>query len=253
MTDAANAIKRLIELGRTDLAQDVANIEAERDRLRSELDALRKQEPACVIDVDRHGNGVLVAGSLDRGIHKLYATPVPPAADDTIEQATKYAHDIVTWLHRDHYADNTAFEPFSDLLGLLSQIDNMICGWKEQPAAVAVQDVPWVITVESSEVYSPSGEKWKDIVSATPAPVAQEVPDGYTPVRTDELLWLLGENGEFECPQEQYFRGNPAPYFWRRRLRAAMLAATPAPAAHVGDSQFESWFSTYNPKGKGDK
>lgn len=37
------------------------------------------------------------------------------------------------------------------------------------------------------------------------------------------------------------------------RCRVAMIDATPAPVAHVGDSQFESWFSTYNPKGKGDK
>lgn len=55
---------------------------------------------------------------------------------DVLKRATQYAHDIVTWLHRDHYADNTKFEPFGDLLGLLSQIDNMICGWKEPHPAV---------------------------------------------------------------------------------------------------------------------
>lgn len=58
------------------------------------------------------------------------------AQPDVLRRATEYAHDIVTWLHRDHYADNTTFEPFGDLLGLLSQIDNMICGWKEQQPAM---------------------------------------------------------------------------------------------------------------------
>lgn len=64
--------------------------------------------------------------------------PVPAAQmdnPDVMARATAYARDIVTWLHRDHYADNTRFEPFDDLLGLLSQIDNMVCGWKELSVA----------------------------------------------------------------------------------------------------------------------
>lgn len=49
--------------------------------------------------------------------------------------------------------------------------------------------------------------------------------EDYTPVRTEVLLWLLGERGDFECPPEQYFRGKPAPYFWRSHLRNAMYVA----------------------------
>lgn len=60
-------------------------------------------------------------------------------------------------------------------------------------------------------------------------PAQPAVPEGYTPVRTEVLLWLLGENGDFECPPAQYFRGKPAPYFWRKRLRESMLSA-PVPA-----------------------
>jgi len=59
------------------------------------------------------------------------------AKPDLLKRATDYAHDIVTWLHRDHYSENTRFEPFGDLLGLLSQIDNMICGWKEATPPVS--------------------------------------------------------------------------------------------------------------------
>lgn len=70
----------------------------------------------------------------------LYAGSAPVPAEqmdnpNVMTRATAYARDIVTWLHRDHYADNTRFEPFDDLLGLLSQIDNMVCGWKELSVA----------------------------------------------------------------------------------------------------------------------
>ena len=58
------------------------------------------------------------------------------------------------------------------------------------------------------------------------ATVPAEVPDGYTLVKTDTVLWLLGESGDFECPPWQFFRGNPAPYFWRNKLRHAILSTT---------------------------
>lgn len=69
-------------------------------------------------------------------------------------------------------------------------------------------------------------------VYATP-PAAPVVPEGYTPVRTETLLWLLGEGGSFECPRGQYFRGRPTPYFWRKQLRASMLAASQQDAGRV--------------------
>lgn len=49
------------------------------------------------------------------------------------------------------------------------------------------------------------------------------VPDGYTPVKTETLLFLLGESGDFECPKSQYFGDKPPGYWWRKNLRAAML------------------------------
>lgn len=81
-------------------------------------------------------------------LHTIMPAPAAQMDNpDVMARATKYARDIVTWLHRDHYADSTAFEPFDDLLGLLSQIDNMICGWKEHPAAQAEAKVAdgWVL------------------------------------------------------------------------------------------------------------
>lgn len=57
---------------------------------------------------------------------------------DVLAAATDYALTIVESLHRLHYSDNTAFEPFGDLLGLLSQIDNMVCGWDSHPLPAPV-------------------------------------------------------------------------------------------------------------------
>lgn len=71
------------------------------------------------------------------------------------------------------------------------------------------------------------------------APVA--VPDGYTPVRTETLKWLLGERGDFEPPEWQRSEheriyGRVGSYWWRTHLRDAMLnAAPPAPAVDEQD------------------
>jgi len=73
---------------------------------------------------------------------------------------------------------------------------------------------------------------FEDLVYGRPAVV---VPSDYTPVKTETIQWLLGEEGDFTCPTSQYFRGKPAPYFWRSHLRNAMLS-TPTPSAEYPDS-----------------
>lgn len=78
---------------------------------------------------------------LGRAIDTVCDHVTHTAQPDVLKRATEYAHDIVTWLHRDHYSDNKNFEPFGDLLGLLSQIDNMICGWKESAQPAVPDDV----------------------------------------------------------------------------------------------------------------
>lgn len=96
---------------------------------------------------DALGDGLRAAiPKLREALVKHGAAPVPAAVPSTIEEtirtATQYAHNLVVSLHRDHYQDNRSFEPFDDLIGLLSQIDNMICGWKE-PAAVPDDEPEW--------------------------------------------------------------------------------------------------------------
>ena len=52
-------------------------------------------------------------------------------------------------------------------------------------------------------------------------------------VRAATIRWLLGESGVFECPPDQYFRGKEPRYWWRRQLRAAVLASPPQAHAVV--------------------
>ena len=63
---------------------------------------------------------------------------------------------------------------------------------------------------------------------AHPLP-AQAIPEGYTAIKTDVFNWLLGENGDFECPESQYFKDKPAKYFWRTNLRNSALSASTKP------------------------
>jgi len=91
---------------------------------------------------------------------------VPSTTEETIRTATQYAHNLVVSLHRDHYQDNNSFEPFDDLLGLLSQIDNMICGWKE-PAAVPQSSVADICHAYESGV----GHRGRPTANVNPYPL----------------------------------------------------------------------------------
>jgi hypothetical protein len=54
------------------------------------------------------------------------------ALDEAIRQANEsarvYANQLTVSLHRKLYANETQWQPLPDLYGLLSQIDNMMCG-----------------------------------------------------------------------------------------------------------------------------
>ncbi|MDT8333033.1 hypothetical protein RQ831_18425 [Roseomonas gilardii] len=59
------------------------------------------------------------------------ATPTAPSTD-----ALRYAESIAIHLHANHYADVPHWEPLTgDLIGLLTQIDNMTVGLVRSPTA----------------------------------------------------------------------------------------------------------------------
>ena len=63
------------------------------------------------------------------------------------------------------------------------------------------------------------GHGWKPLFER-PLP-AQQIPEGYTAIKTEVFKWLLGENGDFGDHSEY------APvYSWRKRLRDSVLSAS---------------------------
>lgn len=59
------------------------------------------------------------------------ARPAPqPAADTRVDYAAalSYASSLAETLHDKHYSRNVSWKPLPDLLGLLTQIDNMVAG-----------------------------------------------------------------------------------------------------------------------------
>ena len=47
-------------------------------------------------------------------------------------------------------------------------------------------------------------------------------------VPVEAMRWLMGEEGEFFCPPESYFRGKEPAYWWRSELQKRISAA-PSP------------------------
>jgi hypothetical protein len=63
------------------------------------------------------------------------------------------------------------------------------------------------------------------IAKPKPLSAAQRVPEGMVLIPGSALRWLFGEEGKFECPPERYFRGHPAPFWWRSVFRDKLSAA----------------------------
>jgi hypothetical protein len=59
---------------------------------------------------------------------------------------------------------------------------------------------------------------------------AQPASGEWVMVPASALRWLYGEEGDFECPPSGYFRGKPAPYWWRSEFRRRIESPQPAPA-----------------------
>lgn len=73
---------------------------------------------------------------------------------------------------------------------------------------------------ERDEVALAIGREALRIASTYPR--AKTNTGDYVLVKAETVEWLLGERSTFECPPEQYFRGKPAPFWWRKQLREAI-------------------------------
>lgn len=78
----------------------------------------------------------------------------------------------------------------------------------------------------------------RSVLVHQPASSLPQAPQGeqtHTLVPDSALRWLFGEEGEFECPPEKYFRGKPPGYWWRSVFREKAGLSAPPPLAQ-GDS-----------------
>ena len=106
-----------------------------------------------------------------------------------------------------------------------------------------------------------AGRTWycRPLVYGDTKPQSAGMPEGYTPVRTETLKWLLGEGPTFEPPewqreQNERVYGRVAPYWWRHHLRDAMLTATPRPAGESFQSRVAPWMQEcFGPEISADK
>ncbi len=76
-----------------------------------------------------------------------------------IAQATKYAETLAIALHKKHYSDVTEWKPLHDLLGLLTQIDNMVASLQNTPTCTNSQTVVWR-NIEPDGLPPCNGEDW---------------------------------------------------------------------------------------------
>lgn len=62
-------------------------------------------------------------------------------ADAAVDEATAYAYRLACYIHANHYQDVPQWKPWPDLLGLLTQINNMVCGLeRKQPAPMLTDE-----------------------------------------------------------------------------------------------------------------
>lgn len=86
-----------------------------------------------------------------------------PAAEPSVqaqdvsetELAYKEARQLAVSIHAQHYRDVTNWKPFDDLRGVISQIDNMVCGLALVPDGSQI--VPKIPTKKMQEAYGFEG------------------------------------------------------------------------------------------------
>ena len=111
-----------------DALQQLAECQA---REREKTEALRIVQAAICLAADDAPKSTI--GKLYDHVSKVVVMPSDSTAlDEAIRQANEsarvYANQLTVSLHRKLYANETQWQPLPDLYGLLSQIDNMMCG-----------------------------------------------------------------------------------------------------------------------------
>lgn len=120
------------EIREAKAAKELARVFTERDALAAELAALRAQKHIAWKheDFDHAVFQENCPKFPQEGWHKLYSKPTPPVREpDWLLETTK---ELAKAIHRDNYPDVPQWEVFNDLPGVISQIDNMVCGMERK-------------------------------------------------------------------------------------------------------------------------
>jgi len=213
----------------------------------------RLKEERKFAERDHSENGDCLRKVLDDAISALSqpADSGEPVAED-YRRARAEAESLAKWLWQKHYKDDAPNWGLCDsLTGVLSQIDNMICGLSRHLAPLPVQAEPvafpypafiapggWLCTASFSaqevEVRLSSFDDYKRLlniisgVSAThPAANVSALPDGMVAVQIDDLaeLWRW-----YTLPQ--FNLTNPDHPLWigrKQRIESILALATTEP------------------------
>lgn len=83
-----------------------------------------------------------------------------PRGSGAINEELRYAHQLATALWDKHYRDDAPhWQPLPDLIGVLTQIDNMTTGLARAPQGQSERGVTDAMVQEACEVY---GEVYRD-------------------------------------------------------------------------------------------
>lgn len=96
--------------------------------LRDEADLCRNETATDIADLlDEAASCIVAMGSQFKanGAALVAMKAAKEKAEAERDEATSYAKNLAEGLHRKHYAEVTQWKPLDDLLGLLTQIDNM--------------------------------------------------------------------------------------------------------------------------------
>ena len=141
-TDAIEALQARVADQSAQLTRHtnlIDQLQEERCKLAAELAAARAQEPVSHRYRFTHpisgepvwrDSSPTWNGQCVQEVQPLFAAPVPPVREP--DWLLKTTQDLARAIARDNFPDVPQWEVFDDLPGVISQIDNMVCGMERK-------------------------------------------------------------------------------------------------------------------------
>ncbi|MFZ3286616.1 MAG: hypothetical protein WA191_07170 [Telluria sp.] len=160
----------------------------------------------------------------EAGRTALASVPGQSEPDRVYETARNLA--LVIW--RDNYRDDAPkFEPLDDLAGVISQIDNMVCGMTRRAAAAEPDDT--AIYSYRMKLADGSFDNWKDCSAEHASHVMQrEFASGFEVRKLYAHPAAAGPSGEMPKPWQQRVKDqhpNSDPQYWPESLMLKNMSA----------------------------